>query len=207
VSSEDLRKQVTRQEAESLLTSTVLPMVRGMASRYARRTNLPFDDLVQVGAMQAWLAIPRFDPGLGLQLRTFLQHRIIGAFLDYSRTTGNAAGWRSRKQARPQPQSIEFINRWGKDDEITLVDHRQPLDLEGFEHWLHCLSSRERVVLRLYFVEGWTLKEISEGVGASESRVCQIMQRSIDVLRIKHGVEINSTLRQAIGQQKRRCAA
>ena len=54
-----------------------LPLVRGLARRYAERGE-PLDDLVQVGTIGLIKAIDRFDPGRGFKLASFATPTILG---------------------------------------------------------------------------------------------------------------------------------
>jgi RNA polymerase sigma-B factor len=54
-----------------------LPLVRGLARRYADRGE-PLDDLVQVGTIGLIKAIDRFDPSRGFRLASFATPTILG---------------------------------------------------------------------------------------------------------------------------------
>jgi RNA polymerase sigma-B factor len=54
-----------------------LPLVRGLARRYADRGE-PLDDLVQVGTIGLIKAIDRFDPARGFKLASFATPTILG---------------------------------------------------------------------------------------------------------------------------------
>lgn len=54
-----------------------LPLVRGLARRYAERGE-PLDDLVQVGTIGLIKAIDRFDPSRGYKLASFATPTILG---------------------------------------------------------------------------------------------------------------------------------
>lgn len=54
-----------------------LPLVRGLARRYADRGE-PLDDLVQVGTIGLIKAIDRFDPARGYRLASFATPTILG---------------------------------------------------------------------------------------------------------------------------------
>ena len=54
-----------------------LPLVRGLARRYANRGE-PLDDLVQVGTIGLIKAIDRFDPSRGVKLSSFATPTILG---------------------------------------------------------------------------------------------------------------------------------
>ena len=54
-----------------------LPLVRGLARRYANRGE-PLDDLAQVGTIGLIKAIDRFDPSRGVKLSSFATPTILG---------------------------------------------------------------------------------------------------------------------------------
>jgi RNA polymerase sigma-B factor len=54
-----------------------LPLVRALARRYADRGE-PFDDLVQVGTIGLIKAVDRFDPGRGVDFRSFAAPTVLG---------------------------------------------------------------------------------------------------------------------------------
>ncbi len=54
-----------------------LPLVRGLAARYARRGE-PMDDLVQVGSLGLLKALDRFDPSRGVPFEGFATPTITG---------------------------------------------------------------------------------------------------------------------------------
>lgn len=63
-----------------------LPEVELLARRLKRRCpQAELDDLISVGNLGLIDAVDRFDPLRNLKLRTFAEHRIRGAMLDYLR--------------------------------------------------------------------------------------------------------------------------
>jgi len=64
-------------EARERLIMEHLPLVRGLARRYAERGE-PLDDLVQVGTIGLIKAIDRFDPSRGFKLASFATPTILG---------------------------------------------------------------------------------------------------------------------------------
>lgn len=54
-----------------------MPLVRGLARRYARRGE-PLEDLIQVGTIGLIKAVDRFDPSLGHKLVSFATPTILG---------------------------------------------------------------------------------------------------------------------------------
>ena len=71
------------------------------------------------------------------------------------------------------------------DPSATIADERQALEEDASELWelVDELSPRQRTVVEMSFLEERTLRDIGEALGVTESRVCQIMKRSLEVLR------------------------
>ena len=67
---------MSASERERLIVEH-LPLVRGLARRYANRGE-PLDDLVQVGTIGLIKAIDRFDPARGVKLASFATPTILG---------------------------------------------------------------------------------------------------------------------------------
>jgi RNA polymerase sigma-B factor len=68
--------QLSSAERERLIVEH-LPLVRGLARRYAERGE-PLDDLVQIGTIGLIKAIDRFDPARGYKLASFATPTILG---------------------------------------------------------------------------------------------------------------------------------
>ncbi|AWK50960.1 FliA/WhiG family RNA polymerase sigma factor [Clostridium beijerinckii] len=64
--------------------------------------------------------------------------------------------------------------------ETHLQDKEQ---LEILTQAISLLKEKDRIILNLYYYEGFTLKEIGTVLSVSESRVCQLHSRSISNLR------------------------
>lgn len=62
-------------------------------------------------------------------------------------------------------------------DQLEAVDMLQPV--------LHDLGPRERRILQLRFVEGWTQSEIGKDIGVSQMQVSRVLRRILDELRTK----------------------
>ncbi len=69
-------RTIDAAERERLIVEH-LPLVRGLARRYADRGE-PLDDLVQVGTIGLIKAIDRFDPERGFKLASFATPTILG---------------------------------------------------------------------------------------------------------------------------------
>jgi RNA polymerase sigma-B factor len=62
-------------------------------------------------------------------------------------------------------------------DQLEAVDMLQPM--------LEELGARERRILELRFVEGWTQTEIGREVGLSQMQVSRVLRKVLDDLRTK----------------------
>lgn len=65
------------ERAREAVLEAHLPLVRGLASRYAGRGEA-LEDLVQVGSIGLVLSLQRFDPGRGVPFRSFAIPTIVG---------------------------------------------------------------------------------------------------------------------------------
>jgi RNA polymerase sigma factor for flagellar operon FliA len=50
---------------------------------------------------------------------------------------------------------------------------------------INALTEREKLVIALYYFEGFTLSEIGEVLKVTESRVCQIHTKAVSQLRVR----------------------
>lgn len=180
---------MTRQEAESLLVTKALPLVRKLAWKYAAKLRLPFDDLVQVGTIAAWSRLPDYDPSRG-ELATFLVPRIKFSFIDHARYHGSAMGWSSRYRDLLPTRSLDSLTHdqedSGEASEFEIEDRRQTesLDeLDSFDRLIRDLHPREKRVLRLFYREGWSQLEIAKDMSYHPSRVSQILREALENLR------------------------
>ncbi len=75
------------QDAREELITRCLPLVRGLARRFASRGQ-PVEDLVQVGSIGLIKAIDRFDATRGVELSTYATPTIMGEIQRYFRDKG-----------------------------------------------------------------------------------------------------------------------
>jgi RNA polymerase sigma factor FliA len=89
------------EEREQLILEH-LPQVRLIARRIHERLpdSVNIDDLVSTGAIGLISAIDRFDPSLGVKLKTYAEYKIRGAILDSLR----GLDWAPRQQRKRHKQ-------------------------------------------------------------------------------------------------------
>src|SRR5205807_2002769 len=68
-------------------------------------------------------------------------------------------------------ESNDAVDPLGRTEEAELY--------QGLASAIHALSERERVLLSLYYEQELTMKEISQVLEVSESRVCQLHSRAL----------------------------
>ena len=105
-------------EARERLIEQYLPLVRALASRYARRGD-QLEDLVQVGCIGLIKAIDRFELGRGVELTTYATPTIVGEIRRHFRDKG----WSVRV-----PRGLQELNLRLSQlvDELSRELHRSP---------------------------------------------------------------------------------
>ena len=147
-----------------------------LAHRYG--SHLPgcasVEDLEQVG----WLALLRCQeqhrPALG-SLKTYAERRLAGAMQDERRRLDPRTLW-AQRQGVPPCTVVPL-----RDGHVPATPAATP------EPWLAALvarlPARLQQVLRLSYVEGWTLREIAAELGWSKKWTCQQRQQALARLR------------------------
>lgn len=175
-----------------------------VAKRKFSNPILDEDDLFQIGYLGLMDAAKRYDPNTGIKFSSFAFHRIYGNMLDELRTLD----WvprRERVEERSNKKEIEadpnaekkfipkmYINSAlspkpnnENDSHPTDVQcHAFPADASIMEedvvHYvLSGLAPTDRTMAEMYYIEGKTLKQISQRVDKTESRICQIFKERI----------------------------
>ena len=156
-----------------------LRRARGAARKFARDHRVAF--LVDDAEGAATLEVARLLESGRLE---FFNVRIYRALQDWMRTIGGdlygvhttRATWRSALPSRRIYDSSGRPLQLAAPMRDAMRDADARMDVEAL---LARLSCRERLVLRLRFLEDRQLCEIGRRVGVSESRVCQIVSRAL----------------------------
>jgi RNA polymerase sigma factor (sigma-70 family) len=140
-----------------------------------------FDDLASAGTVGPIQAVDRFDHMRGLKFKTYAQHRISGAMLDFlrsedrlSRTERNRVRQSSGIGVAPVTVSLDVIalSRLAAPTQPAFTIRREVQTAR------QCLSPREDRVSALLFDLGWQNREVAAELRVNESRVSQIKQRA-----------------------------
>lgn len=146
------------------LVEQFMPLANKLA--FSKKRTLPnyidIEELQSAAYLGLVEAASRFDESKGVSFTTFAYPRIYGAITDYLRSLDNSV------------LSIDDSD----DDETLLRDTLKAKDTPDFEEVLEVvtkeLNPQAKNMLRFYFVEDYTMKEVGERFGISESRVSQI---------------------------------
>jgi RNA polymerase sigma factor for flagellar operon FliA len=173
-----------------------LQIVNNLARRFKRRVPpcVTFDDLASAGTIGLIEAVDRFDASRGLKFKSYAQHRVMGAMLDFLRAEDPL----SRSERRRVRDSAPALRATGYGippatvslDQIPvrrLASPAQPaftLRAEVREA-RRCLSPRENRVIELVYDLGWQSREVATELRVNESRVSQIKQRAMSKLRVE----------------------
>lgn len=177
-----------REHSEILLS--LLPLISKIVAHRLGRSPLANlqEDVEQFCALEVWKALPRWEPERGLKVGTWITPRIIGAIADFLRGNYVLKGGRRNKRteviqsfSQPTMQSRDDSGNprdWDPPDgKIAAADFKAVDDRELVEKILrdNC-NEKSRLMLRMYFLENMTMKEVSEKMGFSESRMSQMMK-------------------------------
>ena len=172
-----------------------LSLVKDIAKRFHGRVPpcITLDDLISAGMVGLIQAVDRFDHARRLKFKTYAQHRIQGAMLDFLRDEDPL----SRTERRHVRESAAgFGPTTVSLDEIQL--HRLPAPAQpafatrfDVREARRSLSPREKRVIALLYDFDWQSREVAADLHVNESRVSQIKTRAISKLRacLKEGAE------------------
>jgi RNA polymerase sigma factor (sigma-70 family) len=147
-----------------------MPLAKKLAAQ--RKKGLPkfvdLEDLISAAYLGLCEAASRFDTSKNVSFSTFAYFRINGAIYDYLRGQGWGAGNRCDVDVDTQPGFEE-------------TNHNEMLEIVS-----QGLGDQAQSVLRYYFVDQFSMKEVGEKIGVSESRVSQIVKGCKDHIRRRY---------------------
>jgi RNA polymerase sigma factor (sigma-70 family) len=165
--------------------AAALPWVRReadrVAAKFADSPEFDADDLFQVGALAAWALAGKWDRSVS-KFYTFACLRVHGAMIDFIR--GGVSVGRVRKAGRAAGRLTS-----AKLPEVYAPPEAECGDADDAEFGSLLrrvrpeASERERAMMVRYFAGGETMREVGQGEGLSESRVCQVIGRVVAGIR------------------------
>jgi len=142
-----------------------MPLAESMACRRAK--SLPFNVTLDELKSAAYLALAesasRYDPSVGVSFPAYARARIEGEISDAIRS-------RSFCEA--------------EEVEVEAREERDGLETEDFFDFVSSeVGEEDGKTLRMYYVDGRSLKEVGRSRGVSESRASQILKDCHERLR------------------------
>jgi len=121
-----------RQEAREILVERYMPLVMGLAKKYAIGRRESFDDLVQIGSIGLIKTIDRFDLTMGTKISTYATPNIIGEFRRHFRDKGQMVRLpRKLKELQPRlAEAIQALSKGGQKPTYHELAHYLEVSLE-----------------------------------------------------------------------------
>lgn len=156
------------------LVEKYMPMANKLACQ--KKRSLPsfidVDELKSAAYMGLVEAASRFNPELGIAFSTFAYPRISGAINDYLRELG----W-GKKSDPTASVSLDIPNEHGV-TQADLIEARVDQGQEElFEAMTVSFDDQAKEVLRNYFIDECSMKEVGEKFNVSESRISQLIKQ------------------------------
>ena len=149
-----------RLAMRNALVAANLPLVRSVAARRRHATDLPFEDLLQVGSLGLIRAVEAFDPGRAASLSSFAVPYIVGAI---------------RHELRDRHPMVRIPRQlWElRQQASSLQEHRrrlgeQPLEETALPAALGCAPEPLQEALRLARVTGMRSLDAPLGQGRAD---------------------------------------
>jgi RNA polymerase sigma factor for flagellar operon FliA len=136
----------TALDREQLILSH-LPQVRLLATRLHQRCpkQVELCDLESAGVLGLINAVDRFQPERGYKLKTFAEHRIRGAMLDYLRKLDPLPRAVRRFVRRRDEASASFERQWGRAPEPAELAQALGLSIDRYRR-LECTARAAQTV-------------------------------------------------------------
>jgi RNA polymerase sigma factor (sigma-70 family) len=157
------------------LVEQYIPLANKLA--YQAKRSLPrfvdIEDLKSAAYLGLVEAGSRYKKEFGTEFSTFAYPRIFGAIRDYLREQG----WLKKGDLTPV---LSLDLPCGNSENCTIQDtlEAKPKDEteECFEVITINLDDKAKQVLRSYFIDEYSMKEVGQKFGVSESRISQLIK-------------------------------
>lgn len=137
---------ITGPDRESMILLH-MPQVELLARRVQQRCPaLELDDLISAGVIGLINAVDRFDQARGLKLKTFAEHRIRGALLDYLRQI-DPVPRRIRRFQKQRDQMIAALAQQGQPADAAAIAQALGLSPKRYAEYSAALRASQTVSL------------------------------------------------------------
>ena len=164
------------------LVEQYVPLANKLA--FQKKRNLPLfidvEDLKSAAYLGLVEAASRFNPELGIAFSTFAYPRVFGAIQDFLR--------RETMGKRGNYSKVYSLNDQ-KDGESCLQDTLEAQSERNDEEFLEVVSQdlgdQAKEIIRFYFIDECSMREVGEKFNVSESRISQMIKRYKERIRDK----------------------
>jgi RNA polymerase sigma factor (sigma-70 family) len=161
------------------LVEKYIPLANKLA--FNKKQTLPkfidIEELRSAAYLGLTEAANRFDESRGIAFSTFAYPRILGAIIDFVRQMG----WGKRNDPK-RAYGLDAIEEILAPKDCNLE--------EMFEVIAHDVDKRTEQILRCYFIDENSMKEVGDKFEISESRISQLITQC--KIRIKHNWKLEN---------------
>ena len=195
----DLPKRRSDERDKCILEH--LPLVHFLAKKLKQKlpSNVDYDDLVSAGVVGLLYAVDRFDKKRGVKFKTYAEFRIRGAMIDELRELDILTRGRRQKVKESEanayhashkataPIDAEYGRVLSFEDAVSkrqmknaatanvLLDSAiNNSNNELLNKAMGELGEREGKILKLYYFEDQTLRQIGQSIGLCQARISQL---------------------------------
>jgi RNA polymerase sigma factor for flagellar operon FliA len=163
------------------IVKTVAWQVRRRIPRHSIAT---YDDLVQYGTLGLIAASRRYNPKTGVPFAKYCRQRVEGAIIDGLRATDHLSR-DQRKRSKETPFGILCQLNEGMPSLDATPEElaRSTQRYQALRLACATLNPRDRLIIRLYYAHGRTMKDIGVIIGVNESRVSQLHSRALKQIK------------------------
>lgn len=183
------------------------PLIRELAYRIKTAYNLVYidiDDLVGYGSFGLIKAAQKYEPSENTSFKTFAKIKIRGAIIDGLRNNEIKRKYLKDKYKNNLPiyqNDIRYNNYKTNTENKEIVyefpDNNWEQQYETINNYcktlekaLNYLSPKRKDIIKMYFYDDMTCKDIGKKYGIGESATYQIIQTALKQIRNKFGKQL-----------------
>lgn len=176
-----VRSRFVKNDSSHLTTQQLIEKYIPLANKLAfqKKKNLPrfidVEELKSAAYLGLVEAASRFDASLGIEFSTFSYPRIFGAICDYLREQG----W-LKKNGSIQMLSLDMPMKDSEEGYClrdTIEAKKENSVEECFEALSNKMDDQAKSVMRAYFIDDCSMKEVGNRHKVSESRISQLIKQ------------------------------
>jgi RNA polymerase sigma factor (sigma-70 family) len=162
------------ERARELLVNQYRPLVLKVCKEVKHPSGMEFGDWVQIGMLGLLKAVERFDPSRGCPFHHYARKAIRWALFEEWKKHG-------------RNHEVLFSELPGGEPEEGVIETGLEERLVDRQFWKqvfhHCLSTKERRIVKLRIWEEMTFRDIGADTGLSHTQCQSIFDKSMQKLR------------------------